>query len=87
MRSSGDKLKLAVPGPGNYAAKTYTGKEQPSFSMGALSNYDPSKKEQGFKPGPGNYSPEPTIVKKKEPAYRIGTETRRDLAFEKAKSF
>lgn len=45
MRSSGDKHKLFVPGPGNYAARTFTGNEQPSYSMGAMSTYDPTKKE------------------------------------------
>ena len=33
-RNSGSK-KLAVPGPGNYVPKTYTGKDLPSYSMGA----------------------------------------------------
>ena len=38
------------------------------------------RKEQAFKPGPGNYSPGTGIVKKTEPSFKIGTETRRDLA-------
>ena len=79
--------KLNVPGPGNYASKTFTGREMPSFSMGAISTYSPERKEQAKKPGPGNYSPEVNLGKKKEPSYRIGTETRRDLAVEKAKTF
>jgi hypothetical protein len=76
-----------VPGPGNYLAKTYTGAENPSFSMGAQSTYSPERKEQNFKPGPGNYSPGTTATKKQEPAYKIGTGTRKDLAFEKAQTF
>ena len=32
---------LSVPGPGNYAAKTYTGSDGPTFSMGALTTYQP----------------------------------------------
>ena len=56
--------------------------------MGAISTYSPERKEQRFKPGPGNYQPENSFIhKKKEPAFKIGTETRKDLAFEKAKSF
>ena len=30
-----NSMKLKVPGPGNYASKTFTGKDQPSYSMGA----------------------------------------------------
>ena len=86
-RNEEKKSKLNVPGPGNYTAKTYTGKDLPSYSMGAHMNYSPERKEQAFKPGPGNYSPEGNKIKKKEPSYRIGTETRRDLAFEKAQLF
>lgn len=44
-RNSPEKTKLKVPGPGNYAAKTFTGKENPSFSMGAVSTYSPERKE------------------------------------------
>lgn len=56
--------KMNVPGPGNYVAKGYTGKEMPSYSMGAVSHYSPERKEQAFKPGPGNYSPGTGLVKK-----------------------
>ena len=55
--------------------------------MGATIAFSPEKKEQAFKPGPGNYNPDHKDTKNKEPAYKIGTETRRDLAFEKAKLF
>ena len=82
-----DLKKLQVPGPGNYAAKDFTGKDLPSYSMGATSTWSPEKKEQAHKPGPGNYSPETSATKNKDPAFKIGTETRRDLAFEKAKGF
>jgi len=40
-----------------------------------------------MKPGPGNYDPMTTGQKKNAPAYAIGTGTRKDLAFEKAKTF
>lgn len=84
-----DSLKLKVPGPGNYASKTFTGKDTASYSMGAHSTYSPEKKEQAHKPGPGNYSPaqDTLTVKNKEPSFKIGTETRRDLAFEKQKGY
>ena len=49
--------------------------------------YSPERKEQAHKPGPGNYNPEVGGIKKKDPAFKIGTETRRDLAFEKAQHF
>jgi hypothetical protein len=55
--------------------------------MGALKTFVPAKTEQAFKPGPGNYSPDAAKVKKAEPSYKIGTGTRKDLAFEKAKTF
>ena len=73
-----------VPGPGNYKTQSFTGKDQPSFSMGAQSTYSPERKEQAHKPGPGNYSPGSMFVRKSEPAFKIGSEVRRDLAFEKA---
>jgi len=37
---------LAVPGPGNYASKTYTGRDGPNYSMGALTTYAPKQKEE-----------------------------------------
>ena len=55
--------------------------------MGATNTWSPEKKEQAIKPGPGNYNPESSFTKNKEPAFKIGTETRRDLAFEKAQHF
>ena len=45
--STRDKLKtLSVPGPGNYASKTFTGRDGPNFSMGALTTYQPKEKEE-----------------------------------------
>ena len=55
--------------------------------MGATIGFEPHKKEQAFKPGPGNYSPERDAGKKKEPAYKIGTEKRQDLAFKKQSEY
>ena len=74
---------LNVPGPGNYASKTYTGKDGPNYSMGALSTYAPKVKEEGMKPGPGVYSPVTSPTKKKEPAFKIGSEVRNNLAADK----
>lgn len=53
-----------MPGPGNYAAKTFTGKDLPSYSMGAVSTFSPERKEESFKPGPGKYSPDVKEIKK-----------------------
>ena len=68
-------------------AKTFTGRDLPSYSMGATITFSPERKEGAFRPGPGNYSPSSSFIKKSEPSFGIGTETRRDLAFEKAKLF
>ena len=68
-------------------AKTFTGEEGSKFSMAATIQYEPHKKEQKFKPGPGNYSPSTSPTQKRESAWKIGSETRKDLAFEKAKGF
>ena len=87
MRVSESKYSLHVPGPGNYMARTFTGEEGSKFSMGMKMEYEPHRKEQKFKPGPGNYSPNTSPTKKKESAWKIGSEVRRDLAFEKAKGF
>ena len=57
IREQGSKSKMNVPGPGNYAAKEHVGGGA-KFSMGATIDYEPHRKEQAFKPGPGNYSPE-----------------------------
>ena len=87
MRVSESKLSMKVPGPGKYMAKTFTGQEGSRFSMGAKSEFEPHRKEQKFKPGPGNYSPETSPTKKRESTWKIGTEVRRDLQFEKAQDF
>ena len=55
--------------------------------MGAKLHESPERREHAAKPGPGNYSPANGFVRKSEPSFRIGTETRRDLAFEKAQTF
>ena len=86
--STRDKFKsLNVPGPGNYASKTFTGRDGPNYSMGALSTYYPREKEQKMKPGPGNYNPEVSTSKKKEPICRFGNELRSDLAADKKRLF
>ena len=55
--------------------------------MGARLHESPERREHASKPGPGNYSPASGFVRKSEPSFRIGTETRRDHAFEKAQTF
>ena len=68
----------------NCAAARSWGAQHPlSVFVAPYSCYEPHKKEQKFKPGPGNYSPDTSPVKKKESAWKIGTEVRRDLKVEK----
>lgn len=49
--------------------------------------YEPHRKEQKSKPGPGNYSPSTSQMHRKESSWKIGTEVRRDLKFEKVQGF
>lgn len=76
------KLKNYVPGPGNYELRTLIG-DGPKQTMHATIDYTPAKKENAFKPGPGQYNDNFTSVKKREAAYKIGTATRGDLETKK----
>ena len=78
---------MNVPGPGNYASKTFTGGEGPTYSMGALTTYQPKEKEEKQKPGPGNYNPDMSPSKKKDPTCKFGTETRNDREAKTKRSF
>ena len=51
--------------------------------MHALIKFSPDKKEQSYKPGPGNYDPDPLKTKKTEPQFKVGSSTRIDLGFQK----
>lgn len=51
--------------------------------MGAVTKYTPHVKEQAFKPGPGSYNPTMSKTMRHDPAFKIGSEVRKDLAFEK----
>ena len=55
--------------------------------MGALTTYQPKEKEEKQKPGPGNYNPDMSPMKKKEATCKFGTETRNDLAAKTKRSF
>lgn len=79
LRTSGSTQALKTPGPGNYMAKTFTGFEKPMYSMGQTLDFEPRRKEQKHKPGPGSYSPEHRQSKKKEAAWKIGTAKRRNF--------
>ena len=79
--------RLDVPGPGNYQAKKFVGKDLPAYSMAGLSTYSPERKEGAHKPGPGNYSPGTGYVKRTEPSYAIGKGLRTDAEAEKQKTF
>jgi len=80
--------RLSVPGPGTYAAKAILGMDGPSKTMASTLNFEPHRKEQAFKPGPGTYSGDTKLnVIKNEPAWGMGSGKRVDLAFEKKKLF
>jgi hypothetical protein len=67
-----------VPGPGTYETKKWVGHEGHKKTMSASLNYAPHMKETSFKPGPGAYEPSvKTKFMKKDPAWRIGTESQR----------
>jgi hypothetical protein len=81
------KMRKFVPGPGTYHSKSFVGKEGNHLTMGSQLKYDQPSKEGAFKPGPGTHNPNFLSDKKKEATWRIGTETRRDLATEKQRLF
>ena len=56
-RSSVEKAKM-TPGPGNYKLKPLIGEEGKKNSIHGTIDYTPEKKEQSYKPGPGNYNPD-----------------------------
>lgn len=89
QRTEEDKQKAIkfVPGPGTYMSKTFVGKEGSKISMAAHLSFDPPMKEGKAKPGPGSYEPNYLTTKKKDGMTKFGTETRRDLSFEKMKLF
>lgn len=68
-------------------SKSFVGQEGSKISMAAVLLMDPHMKETNKKPGPGAYEPAYLTTKKKEPYTKFGTETRRDLSFEKMKLF
>ena len=49
--------------------------------------YQPKQKEDSMKPGPGNYFPQNYPNQKKEPACKIGSEVRHDLAVKKQRMY
>ena len=75
-----------TPGPGNYKIPTLIGEEARKTSIHGTIDYTPEKKEQSYKPGPGNYSPDMMVVKNRMPAYKQGTSARGDDAMNKTKS-
>lgn len=79
--------RTLVPGPGSYSAKEFVGRDTQGKSMSALTKWEPHMKEQAFKPGPGAYSDAKFQTMKKEPGWKMGSETRNDINFEKRKLF
>lgn len=81
-RNSSNNLKKTTPGPGNYAIGSLIGEGRKN-TMHSTIKYSPERKENSFKPGPGNYNPKPLAVKKQDPQYKVGSSTRLDLGFQK----
>lgn len=80
--------KTGVPGPGHYTAASIIGKDGPAKTMAATIDWAPERREQKGKPGPGTYNGDVKFATmRKEASWRIGTETRNDLALEKRKQF
>lgn len=75
------------PGPGGYTIDGLVGKEGKKNSMHATINYSPERKENDYKPGPGNYNPDAIKNKHKSPDYKLGSSTRLDLGFQKRQLF
>lgn len=67
------------PGPGGYQLNQIIGNDGPKNSMHATIDYKPEKKENAYKPGPGQYNDNYRNVKNKSPGWKVGTGTRSDL--------
>lgn len=65
--------KKYIPGAGTYQLPAKTGNEGRHHTMHSTIEYSPEKKENSYKPGPGNYSPDKSSAIKQEPQYKIGT--------------
>ena len=63
------------------------GKDGHSKTMHGIITYNPEDKEQSYKPGPGNYDPDPLKNRKKDPQYKLGSSTRLDHGFEARQKF
>ena len=74
-----------TPGPGNYKLKPLIGEEGKKNSIHGTIDYTPEKKEQSYKPGPGNYNPDYQVAKKREPAYKLGSDIRGEDSLSKSK--
>ncbi len=74
--SSSPTLRLNVPGPGTYNLKQVVGNEGPKRSLAGRFKVDLTAKELGYKPGPGQYSPNASFSAKASPNYRIGSSLR-----------
>lgn len=85
-RNTNADLKKTTPGPGNYSLGSLIGEGRKN-TMHSTIGYSPEKKENSFKPGPGNYDPKPLSVKRQEPQYKLGSGTRFDLGFQKRQLF
>lgn len=79
-----EKSRASIPGPGAYSYLNTIGRDSPSKSFGAKAGELLEAKEQKRIPGPGAYDPHYEKVKRNESGFRIGKESREDLAFRKS---
>ena len=75
-----------VPGPGCYPIKPIMGGGL-KITMNGKSNWDPEKREQLTKPGPGSYASDRGKVLGRAAAYSLGTESRNDVISAKIRAF
>ena len=73
-----DRNKAFSPGPGTYALGNLIGAEGKKNTMHSTIDYKPEKKENSYKPGPGQYNPDHSPAKKKDPAFGLGKSSRDD---------
>lgn len=74
----GDDRRPMTPGPGQYQARAYIGKDGPKISMS--SKHNELANDAKFVPGPGQYNQTSSnYYRPKSPSYKIGTAQRKGL--------
>ena len=75
-KSSIQDLSYLDPGPGQYDIRTTIGAEASKKTMAGRFKVDLVAKEHNQKPGPGQYSPNSSIIQKNATEVKIGTSSR-----------